>query len=160
MRPTLSGGRNIAQKVPPHQFEATVAFYRDVLGLALIEALQPSVVFEFGPNRLWIDPVDGLSQAEIWLELVTDDTDLAARHLEQAGVVRCDEIERLPEGFGGFWISSPASIIHLVSAGQDDPLRLSPGSSWDRRRGRAGRWPGPVRRRFRPRTRTRSANRG
>ncbi|MGH2617936.1 MAG: hypothetical protein ACRDJC_22130 [Thermomicrobiales bacterium] len=34
------------------------------------------------------------------------------------GVVRRDEIEPLPEGLEGFWISSPASIVHLV-AGPD-----------------------------------------
>jgi hypothetical protein len=31
------GGRNIAMKVPPHLYEATVQFYRDVVGLGLIE---------------------------------------------------------------------------------------------------------------------------
>jgi hypothetical protein len=30
-------------------------------------------------------------------------------------VVRRDEIEPLPEGFKGFWISNPANIIHLIS---------------------------------------------
>ena len=28
-----------------------------------------SVCLEFGANQLWIDHVDGFSQAEIWLEL-------------------------------------------------------------------------------------------
>lgn len=118
MHPQFAGGRNIAQKVPPHQYEATVGFYRDVLGLKPIAELQPAAVFEFGASRLWIDRVEGLSQAEIWLELRTDDTAAAARRLEQAGAVRCDEIERLPEGFDGFWIASPAAIIHLVTSDQ------------------------------------------
>ncbi|MGH8490712.1 MAG: hypothetical protein ACREXS_18080 [Gammaproteobacteria bacterium] len=39
----------------------------------------------------------------------------ASTHFKAAGVVRCDEIEPLPEGFDGFWISNPASIIHIVS---------------------------------------------
>ena len=30
MAAKFSGGKNIAMKVPPHQYEATVAFYRDV----------------------------------------------------------------------------------------------------------------------------------
>jgi hypothetical protein len=111
---TFSGGRNLAMKVPPHLYEATIRFYRDVAGLPMIERLAPSVVFRFGANQLWIDPVDGLSQAEIWLELNTDDVTAAASRLRAAGVVRRDEIEALPEGFEGFWISSPASIIHLV----------------------------------------------
>ena len=28
--------------------------------------------------------------------------------------MRCDDIEPLPPGFRGFWVSSPASIVHLV----------------------------------------------
>ncbi|MGH9197067.1 MAG: hypothetical protein ACRD1T_15175 [Acidimicrobiia bacterium] len=110
----FSGGRNIAMKVPPHLYETTVRFYRDVLGLKEITKHAPSVGFEFGANNLWIDRVPALSQAEIWLEVVTDDTAVAAEQLNAAGVVRCDEIEPLPEGLKAFWISSPASIVHLV----------------------------------------------
>jgi len=71
--------------------------------------------FEFGANQLWVDCVDSMSQAEIWLELSASDVQAATNHLKSAGVVRRDEIEPLPEGFEGFWITSPASIIHLVS---------------------------------------------
>ena len=56
-----------------------------------------------------------MSRAEIWLEVVADHLPAAARHLEAAGVVRCDSVEPLPEGFEGFWIWSPASIVHRVS---------------------------------------------
>ena len=113
----FAGGRNIAMKVPPHLWDATVHFYRDVVGLKVIEkspTTPPSVCFEFGANQLWIDRVDGLSQAEIWLELSTPDVQAAASHLKSAGIVRRDEIEPLPEGFEGFWIQNPASIIHMV----------------------------------------------
>jgi catechol 2,3-dioxygenase-like lactoylglutathione lyase family enzyme len=110
----FAAGRNIAMKVPPHLYEATIQFYRDVLGLKEITKHAPSIGFEFGPNNLWIDRVPGISQAEIWLEVVTNDLDAASAQLETAGVVRCDEIEPLPQGFQGFWVSSPASIIHLV----------------------------------------------
>ena len=104
-------------KVPPHQWEATVQFYRDVLGLRIIEHAPtepPSVCFAFGANQLWIDRVDGMSQAELWLELRTSDVQHAARHLDSAGIARRDEIEPLPEGFEGFWIQNPASVIHMV----------------------------------------------
>jgi hypothetical protein len=114
VRANLGGGRNIAIKVPPHQFEATLRFYRDVVGLERLDDLS-GPCFAFGANRLWLDRVDGMSQAEIWLELVADDMPAAAQRLAAAGVVRCDEIERLPDGFEGFWIASPASIVHLVS---------------------------------------------
>ena len=71
--------------------------------------------FEFGSNQLWIDRVEGLSQAEIWLELSTADVGAAADYLGAAGVVRRDEIEPLAKNTQGFWITSPASIIHMVS---------------------------------------------
>ncbi len=124
MRTGFAGGRNIAMKVPPHLHEATVRFYRDVLGLEELDPGSPDVSFRFGANRLWIDRVAGMSQAEIWLELVADDLPAAAGRLEAAGVVRCDAIEPLPEGFEGFWIASPASIVHLVAkpgGGQASP---------------------------------------
>ncbi len=105
-------------KVPPHLWEATVQFYRDVVGLKVIEheaTVPPSVGFEFGANQLWVDRVDALSQAEVWLELTSSDVQGAAEHLKAAGIVRRDEIEPLPADFEGFWIQNPASIIHIVA---------------------------------------------
>ncbi|HUF19347.1 MAG TPA: hypothetical protein VMP00_01210 [Burkholderiales bacterium] len=110
----FTGGRNIAMKIPPHQFDETVRFYREVIGLKEVAELAPSVVFEFGANRLWLDRVETLSQSEIWLELCTTDTAHAAEHLETQRVVRCDPIEKLPPGFEGRWILNPAGIVHLV----------------------------------------------
>ena len=114
MKPKFQGGRNIALKVPPHQYDATVRFYGETLGLERIERLSPDVVFAFGANQLWIDRVPGMSQSELWLEVVTDDREAAAQQLASAGADRRDEIEALAEGFPGFWISSPASNIHLI----------------------------------------------
>ncbi|MBY5841127.1 hypothetical protein J3P71_03065 [Rhizobium leguminosarum] len=115
----FEGGRNIAMKVPPHQHEATVRFYRDVLKLEPVGGPQGEAVgFKFGANNLWIDNVPGMSQAELWLEIVTDNTQEAAKILAQAGVARCDEIEPLGDQFDGYWISSPCAIIHLVDARQ------------------------------------------
>jgi hypothetical protein len=116
----FSGGRNIAMKVPPHQYDAVVFFYREVLGFRTIEKHSPAVVFEFGANQLWIDRVPGLSQAEVWLEVITNDIAAASEHLNTNNVVRRDEIEPLDEGFQAFWISNPASIIHLIC--KDDQM--------------------------------------
>ncbi len=69
----FAAGRNIAMKVPPHVYETTIQFYRDVLGLKAITKHAPSVDFEFGSNNLWIDRVPGISQAETWLEVATND---------------------------------------------------------------------------------------
>ncbi|WP_299823466.1 hypothetical protein, partial [uncultured Jannaschia sp.] len=117
MAAKFAGGKNIAMKVPPHQYDATVAFYRDLLGLEQIGGPAGDAVgFKFGSNNLWIDKVSAMSQAELWLEIVTDDTAEAAKTLEKANVVRCDEIEDLGSTFDGYWVSSPAAVIHLVNA--------------------------------------------
>ena len=127
MSPRFSGGPNLAMKVPPHQWEATVAFYREVLALAELEAVDaepPSVGFAFGAMRLWIDRVAGMSQAELWLEVTTDDPQAAADHLAAApGVARVDEVEPLAPGSLRFWISSPAQIVHLVGPTTTVPRR-------------------------------------
>ncbi|WP_417445656.1 VOC family protein [Kangiella sp.] len=119
MKPVFKPGRNMAMKVPAHEYDQTVAFYRDVLGFELIpldnDEDSNTIRFKFGDKVLWIDRVTTVSQTEIWLEVTTDDMDGAAEYLQANEVVRCDEIEPLPDGFEGFWISSPANIIHLVT---------------------------------------------
>ncbi len=116
--PTYRPGRNLALKVPAPEFEATVAFYRDVLKFREIpgpaDSATPTARFEFGDKVLWVDRMDGLSQSEIWLEIETDDPKAAATYLAEAGCIRRDEIEPLPEGSGAFWIASPSRTIHLV----------------------------------------------
>lgn len=112
--PCFKAGRNIAMKVPPHQYDETVTFYRDVIGLKEISLSKNDIGFEFGGKILWIDCVSSISHAEIWLEITTNDIDSAAKKLRKAGVVRRDEIETLPDGLQAFWVSSPSSIIHLI----------------------------------------------
>lgn len=115
MKPTFLAGPNIAMKVPQQHFETTVAFYRDTLGMAEIAELKPDVVFQFGANRLWIDPTPSVEQAEIGLQVQTEDLEGAADHLAGFRSGRADGIEPLPDGFSGFWISSPAGVVHLAS---------------------------------------------
>jgi catechol 2,3-dioxygenase-like lactoylglutathione lyase family enzyme len=117
--PNFSGGANIAIKCPHHTYEQTIAFYRDTLGLPLIEEEADGCIFQFGPVRLWIDRVPNLSHADVWLELETNDTESAAAHFKSHGVARRDEVEQLREDFDGFWISDPAGIIHLVVGDED-----------------------------------------
>ncbi|WP_151797268.1 VOC family protein [Acinetobacter bereziniae] len=114
MKTKFTGGVDIALKLPPHQFEKTIEFYRDVIGLQPITAQDSVIGFQFGPVKLWIDIAPNMSQAELWLELFTDNFADSVKYLEEAGVVRCDEIEKLPENFKGGWITSPANIIHMV----------------------------------------------
>ncbi|MFL6527732.1 MAG: hypothetical protein ACJ8IQ_06525, partial [Chthoniobacterales bacterium] len=105
--PQFFGGANIAIKCPHHTYEATVAFYRDTLGLPLIEEEDDGCIFQFGPNRLWIDKVPNLSHPDIWLEIETTDTEAAASYLKINAVPRRDEVENLREDFDGFFISDP-----------------------------------------------------
>ena len=119
MKPEFKPGNNIAMKVPTHEFDQTVHFYGDVLGLERDQTAEQTApgacCFKFGDKTLWIDSVATISQAEIWLEIIADDIEAAAQYLQQHNCVRRDEIEPLPDGFKGFWVSNPANIIHLVS---------------------------------------------
>lgn len=112
---TFCGGPNIAMKIPTGIFNDTLAFYRDVLRLPPASEELRSHVFRFGSSLLWLDPVEGLEVTEVWLEIATSDTAKAAAHLARRGVERCDGVEALPDGFDGFWIKTPASVIHLVT---------------------------------------------
>src|SRR5207249_9805991 len=76
--PQFSGGANIAIKCPSHTYDETVAFYRDTLGLPLLEEQKDGCIFQFVPNRLWIDSVPNLSHPDILLELQTNNTEAAA----------------------------------------------------------------------------------
>ena len=117
MSVSFTPGNNIAMKIPSHEYAATLHFYRDVLGLKSLARSDSGDTprFEFGDKVLWLDKEPGISQAEIWLEIVCDDLDAAAAHLAHHGLQRRDEIEPLPDGFPGFWIASPSNIIHLVN---------------------------------------------
>ncbi|ARU55745.1 hypothetical protein OLMES_1670 [Oleiphilus messinensis] len=122
MDSTFQPGQNIAMKIPTHEYENTVRFYREVLCFEELSrpGTEDTPRFAFGDKVLWLDCVAGLSQAEIWLEIVTNDIDKAAAYFAAQGCHRRDEIEPLPDGFKGFWISSPSNIIHLVTAQGDD----------------------------------------
>ena len=79
--------------------------------------------FELAPERaageslrlLWVDRVEHLTQAEVWLELQAGNLAAASEHLKKHAVTRCDEIEPLPDGLHAFWIKNPASVVHLVT---------------------------------------------
>lgn len=122
MTTTFRGGTNVAMKLPKAQFDRTVEFYRDVLGLTVTEetgaetlaAVDRSVAVDFGPMTLWLDRVDNYAQAGLWLELFTDDVDGATEYLAGRGIEPQDELERLPGGLAAHWITNPAGIPHIV----------------------------------------------
>lgn len=117
MKPVFKAGKNIAMKVPSHEFDRTVDFYRDILELAEVDIAEKGMshVFDFDGKNLWIDKIDSISQAEVWLEIETEDIESASRYLAEKGCSRRDEIEPLPNGYKGFWVSSPSNIIHLMT---------------------------------------------
>ncbi len=112
--PGFKPGTNIAMKVPAHLFEQTVSFYEETLSLP-VKCEEDSVVVEFGAVRLWLDKVPAMTQPELWLEVTTRDTAAASDYLRQRGVVRCDQVETLPEDLDGFWIAAPGGLVHLVT---------------------------------------------
>lgn len=119
MKPIFEPGENIAIKVPAHEYDQTVSFYEDILGLKRKNAgstnAYDTTVFKFGDKNLWVDRISSISQAEIWLEIRTDNIEQAATYLDERETTRCDEIEKLPEDFRGFWICGPSNIIHLIT---------------------------------------------
>lgn len=123
MKPIFEPGENIAIKVPVHEYDQTVSFYENILGLErkTIESTDKyqTAVFKFGDKNLWVDRISSISQAEVWLEIKTDNSRLAATYLDDRNVSRRDDIERLPEDFRGFWISGPSNIIHLITEKRD-----------------------------------------
>lgn len=129
MNPTFSGGHNIAMKLPKAQFDRTVAFYRDVLGMevtdesghaeGVAEGVAQTASVRFGPVTLWFDRVDNYARADLWLELFTDDVDRATAHLAAHGVAVQDELEPLPSGMNAHWISNPVGIPHILRLPDD-----------------------------------------
>jgi predicted enzyme related to lactoylglutathione lyase len=81
--PEFSPGKNIAMKVPSHEYERTVSFYKDILSLEQVDSPSTdsyeSVAFKFGDKNLWIDKITGISQAEIWLDCRMDSRDSGFR---------------------------------------------------------------------------------
>lgn len=119
MKPDFRPGKNIAIKVPAHEFDRMVEFYKIIIGLKQKDTNSrddfDSIAFEFGDKNLWVDKISELSQAEVWLEIESDNAADAKSYLEEQGCVIRNEIEPLPSGFNGFWLSSPSNIIHLVN---------------------------------------------
>ena len=119
--PRMSGGANIALKIPRFRYEETVRFYSEALGLPLLGRSDPTPefpdgcpVFRFGENRLWLDPIPRYAKSDVWLQVVAPDHERARAHIEAAGTPVRDELEPLGD-FPGHWISDPAGTVLLLS---------------------------------------------
>jgi hypothetical protein len=122
---TFNPGANIAVKVPASRHAATVAFYRDTVGLPHLGTEGAAEIFGFGGIRLWLDRVDHATQPEVWLELTTDDVEIGARVLEAAGARITDEIEPLGD-LDGHWIMDPAGTVLLLTTSPADRAGQEP----------------------------------
>ena len=144
---TFTGGNNIAIKCPHTKYESTVAFYREVLGLHVLHYCQSCCKIRWrGSMSLWIDCVESLSSPAVWLEVSTADTNTAKAYLKGRKRVTMrpevfldlpkprtrvhtrtrtrthSQVETLPQGVDGFWISPPNDMVHLIRGedGQDN----------------------------------------
>ncbi len=121
-QPRLSGGVNIAMKVPAGRYDETVRFYRDVLGFPVRETDTgtPSVArthrVEFGPNVLWLDLVEGIERPELFLEIRSTDVERTTNDLLAEGIRTEDELEDLGEvDTPVHWIRDPAGTVLLLA---------------------------------------------
>lgn len=115
MKTRFEAGINIAIKIPKTKYESTIAFYRDILKLAVEEKpiSNPTVSRTheviFGGNVIWLDCVDNYTHTETWLQLTVPNIEEATSYLESQGVKTCDEIEELPKNM--HWIQDPAGTV-------------------------------------------------
>eukprot|EP01064_Diplonema_japonicum_P039610 TRINITY_DN9981_c0_g2_i1.p2 TRINITY_DN9981_c0_g2~~TRINITY_DN9981_c0_g2_i1.p2 ORF type:complete len:363 (+),score=127.25 TRINITY_DN9981_c0_g2_i1:34-1122(+) len=126
----FSGGNNFAIKCPYPKYESTVAFYREVLGLKVVHYCKNCCKIQWNDKMsLWIDCVETICTPVIWLEVSTASTEAARAYLKgRKRVSLRPEVETLPPGVDGFWISPPNDMVHLIRGpdGQDE-IALPPG---------------------------------
>ncbi len=115
---TFSGGINIALKIPKCKYDQTIAFYRDILKLPVVEkpienpTVSKTHEVKFGNNILWLDCVDNYAHPQIWLELKTPDVESATGYLHRNGINTCDELEQIPDDM--HWITDPAGTVFIL----------------------------------------------
>eukprot|EP01063_Lacrimia_lanifica_P022914 TRINITY_DN3041_c1_g2_i1.p2 TRINITY_DN3041_c1_g2~~TRINITY_DN3041_c1_g2_i1.p2 ORF type:complete len:383 (+),score=149.82 TRINITY_DN3041_c1_g2_i1:107-1255(+) len=126
---SFTGGRNIALKCPPTKYESTVEFYRVTLGMEIVHYCRSCCKLRWNDTMfMWIDCVDTCATVT-WLEVATASTAAAKAYLKGRKKVSLrPEVEALPPGVDGFWVSPPNDMVHLIR-GPDgrDEAPLPPG---------------------------------
>ncbi|MGH3436323.1 MAG: VOC family protein [Sciscionella sp.] len=111
--------------IRPTDFARSVAFYRDILGLAIYREFPGGTVFFAGQGTLEISggsDVTPTAATELWLQV--RDVSTAATELALAGIriLRGPKVE--PWGLHEMWIADPDGLrIVLVEVPPDHPLR-------------------------------------
>jgi catechol 2,3-dioxygenase-like lactoylglutathione lyase family enzyme len=108
------GGDNIALKIPTYCYDATVALYRDTLGLPFAYQEVGSPGFEFGTSTLWLDHVPHYARSDVWIQVRAADVDDVATRLAAPGVPMREEVEP-HDDVPGCWISDPAGVVIRLS---------------------------------------------
>lgn len=111
----------------PRDHPATLAFYRDTLGLAIAREYPGGTVFFAGQSLIEVaghggSDVEPVFEGALWLQV--RDLDDAHAELVSAGVVVVREPRREPWGLHEMWIADPDGVpIVLVQVPADHPLR-------------------------------------
>ena len=128
----ILAGRVLIRPVDP---DRSVAFYRDVLGLAVYREFPGGTVFFLGGGFLEVsgrrEPGEGGDGLRLWVQV----RDLAAAHheLRARGVSIVREPRREPWGLDEMWLADPDGIeIRMVEVPPEHHLRRDPRP-----------WPGP-----------------
>lgn len=115
----ITGGKNIAIKVPVSKYQETVDFYTRTLGLQASEIHTPdhptvkkSTKVVFGDNTLWLDATEQVSRTEAWFELQTDNLAETEEHLQRANIAFEDDLEQIPAHM--HWIKDPIGNVFIL----------------------------------------------
>ena len=111
----------------PRDYEVTLAFYRDVLGLAIAREYPGGTVFFAGQGLIEVTSHGGTEletrfPGALWMQV----RDLAAAQdkLIRAEVPIVREARREPWGLHEMWIADPDDVpIVLVQIPEDHPIR-------------------------------------
>jgi predicted enzyme related to lactoylglutathione lyase len=109
----------------PVDFERSLSFYRDVLGLAVYREFEGGVVFVLGGGFLEVSgrsPGPAGSNLQLWLQV--RDLDATYERLKAAGVTITSRPETKPWGLRECWVSDPDGVlIAVIQVPDDHPLR-------------------------------------
>jgi catechol 2,3-dioxygenase-like lactoylglutathione lyase family enzyme len=114
----------------PKDYETTLAFWRDALGLAIAREYPGGTVFFAGQNLIEIaghggSDVESVFEGAIWLQV--RDIEDARAELESEGVRIVREPRQEPWGLHEMWIADPDGVqVVLVQIPADHPIRRDP----------------------------------
>ncbi|EME19285.1 VOC family protein [Rhodococcus triatomae] len=114
----------------PKDYEATLAFWRDALGLAIAREYPGGTVFFAGQNLIEVaghggSDVESVFEGAIWLQV--RDIEDARAELESEGVRIVREPRQEPWGLHEMWIADPDGVpVVLVQIPADHPIRRDP----------------------------------